>query len=53
MSEKEKQRKWVFLVNDRECFALPHFISTKQNYIFASVFSTVKVLNVVNYHITT
>ena len=25
MSEKEKQRKGVFLVNDRECFALSHF----------------------------
>ena len=25
MSEKEKQRKGVFLVNDKECFALSHF----------------------------
>ena len=31
MSEKAKQRKGVFLVNDRECFALSHFIFTKQN----------------------
>ena len=26
MSEKEKQGKGVFLVNNRECFALSHFI---------------------------
>ena len=25
MSEKEKQRKGLFLVNDRECFALSDF----------------------------
>ena len=25
MSEKEKQRKGIFLVNNRECFALSHF----------------------------
>ena len=25
MSEKEKQRKGLFLINDRECFALSHF----------------------------
>ena len=29
ISEKEKQKKGVFLVNDRECFALSHFIFTK------------------------
>ena len=28
---KRKQRKRVFLVNDREYFALSHFIFTKQN----------------------
>ena len=28
MSEKEKQRKRVFLVNDRECYALSHVSST-------------------------
>ena len=52
MSEKEKQRKGVFLVNNRECFASSHFIFTKQNEIFVSVSSTIKVLNVVSYHIT-
>ena len=52
MSEKEKQRKGVFLVNDRECFALSHFIFTNQNLVFVSVSSTVKVVNVANYHIT-
>ena len=31
MSEKEKQRKGDFLVNDRECFALSHFIFANQN----------------------
>ena len=31
VSEKEKPKKEVFLVNDRECFALSHFILTKQN----------------------
>ena len=25
MSDNEKQRKRVFLVNNRECFALSHF----------------------------
>ena len=29
MSENEKQRKEVFLANDKECFALSHFIFTK------------------------
>ena len=53
MSEKEKQKKEVFLVNDRECFALSHFIFTKQNHIFVSVSLTVKVLNVASYNITT
>ena len=52
MSEKEKQRKGVSLLNDKECFALYHFIFTKQNEIFVSLSSTVKVLNVANYHIT-
>ena len=31
MSEKEKQSKGVFLVNDRKYFALSHFIVTNQN----------------------
>ena len=31
MSEKEKQSKWVFLVNDGECFAISHFVFTNQN----------------------
>ena len=31
MPEIEKQVKSVFLVNDRECFALSHFIFTNQN----------------------
>ena len=31
ISEKEKQWKGVFLVNDRECFVLSHFIFTNQN----------------------
>ena len=31
MSEKEKQRKGVFPVNDRECFALSNFIFTNEN----------------------
>ena len=53
MSEKQKQKKEVFLVNNRECFALSHFVFTKQNQIFVFVSSTAKVLNVVNYHITT
>ena len=29
MSEKEKQRKRVFLGNDRECFALSHLYQSK------------------------
>ena len=29
--QKKKQRKGVFLVNDRECFALSHFIFTNQS----------------------
>ena len=54
VSEKEKPKKEVFLVNDRECFALSHFILTKQNKMFVSVsvFVTVKVVNVTNYHVT-
>ena len=28
---KEKQRKGVFPVNDRECFALSNFIFTNEN----------------------
>ena len=28
---KQKKKKGLFLVNDRECFALSHFIFTKQN----------------------
>ena len=31
MSEKENQRKGVFVVNNRECFALSHFIFSNQN----------------------
>ena len=31
MSEKGKQKKEVFLVNDRECYALSHFIFAKQS----------------------
>ena len=27
----KKQKKEVFLVNDRECYALSHFIFTKQS----------------------
>ena len=30
MLEKKKQKKVEFLVNDRECFALSHFIFTNQ-----------------------
>ena len=30
MSEKEKQRKGVFLVNNREYFILSHFIFTEE-----------------------
>ena len=47
MSEKEKQRKSVFLVNDKECFALSHFIFTNQK----SLSSTVKIANIANCHI--
>ena len=32
MSEKEKQRKRVFVVSNRECFALSHFTFANQNY---------------------
>ena len=49
MSEKEKQRKRVYLLNDMECFALFHFNFTNQNQA-VSVSSTVKVVNVGNYH---
>ena len=52
MSEKEKQRKEVFLVNNKECFALSHFTFTNHNLVFVSVSSTAKVPNVANYHIT-
>ena len=52
MSENEKQRKGISLVHDKECFALSHFIFTKQNYIFVSFSSTMEDLNVANYHIT-
>ena len=31
MSDYKKQWKGVFLVKDRECFALSHFIFTNQN----------------------
>ena len=30
-TEKKKQRKGVFLVNIRDCFALSYFIFTNQN----------------------
>ena len=49
---KRKQQKRVFLVNDRECFALSHFIFTNQNQVLVSVSLTVKVVNAANYHIT-
>ena len=52
MTEKEKQRKEVFLVNDMGCSALSHFIFTNQNYVFAPVPSTAKAVHVTNYHIT-
>ena len=50
---KEKQRKGDFLVkyrfnNDREYFALSHFIFTNQKQVFVSVSSIVKFVNVVN-----
>ena len=32
MSEEEQQRKEVFLVNDRECFALSHFYQSKLDF---------------------
>ena len=53
MSEKEKKKKGVFLVNNRECFALSHFTFTNENKVFGPVSSSVKVANVANYHITT
>ena len=31
MSQKGKQKKGVFLVNDRDCFALSYFVFTNQN----------------------
>ena len=31
MLEEQRQRKGVFVVNDRECFELSHFIFTNQN----------------------
>ena len=31
MSEKEKQKKEVFLVNDRECLALYNYLFPNQN----------------------
>ena len=49
---KKKQRKGVFLVNKRQCFALFHFNFTNQNYFFVSVSSTANVANMANYHIT-
>ena len=52
MSENEKQQKRVFLVKDKECFALSHFIFVNQNQVFVPVSSTVKIVNVANYHIT-
>ena len=52
MLEKAKQRKGLFLVNNREYFTLPHFNFTNQNKIFVSVSATVKVINVANYYIT-
>ena len=48
---KTKERSFP-IVNDRKCFALFHFIFTNQNKIFVSVSSTIKVVNVANYHIT-
>ena len=46
---KGKAKERVFLVNDKECFALSHFIFTNQSYVFVSVSSTAKVVNVANY----
>ena len=51
MSENEKQWKGIFLLKYRECFALSHFIFINQNCVFVSISSTVKVVNVTNYHI--
>ena len=31
MSEKKKQKKGLFLINDTECFALSHSIFNNQN----------------------
>ena len=50
MSEKEKQTRGAFLLNDMECFALSYFNFTNPNQAFVSVSSTVKVVNVSNYH---
>ena len=53
ISEKEKQRKGVFLVNNREYFALSHFTFTNQNYIlYLFLQLSKKVANVSNYHVT-
>ena len=52
ISENDKQSKVVFLVNDRECFALSFFFCQSKLDFFVSVSLTVKVVNVVNYHIT-
>ena len=43
MLEKENQRKGIFLVDDKECFALSHFSFSNQNYVFVFISSTVKV----------
>ena len=42
MSEKGKQKKGVFLVNDMEYFVLSYVILTNQK-VSVSVYSTVKV----------
>ena len=60
MPEKEKQWKGDFLVKSSNILITignvlhqsSHFIFTNKNYVFLSVSSTVKVVNVASYHIT-
>ena len=37
MSEREKQREGVFVINNRECFALSHFIFRRKVFIGLTV----------------
>ena len=37
MSEKEKKREGVFVINNRECFALSHFIFRRKVFIGLTV----------------